>query len=233
MNIKLQQWIYPSILLFFSTGLLAAPPAFQARYSVIKSGMELGEMKANLVYSANSYTYLKQTQANGIAALLSGDTLTERSSGTKQGAQLASQQYLHHHKNRRKDRRDQFSFVTPTQVKGRYKDKNYELTVPNSTIDPALLELKIMDDLTANRPLNYRITEKGELKDYRFQRQGRETLSLPAGQYECEKIQMVRDGGERTTTIWLAPELNYVPVQIRHNEKGDVVETRLKGYTAR
>ncbi len=219
--------------LLISQNLLAAPQAFQASYAVMKSGMTLGDMKANLVYSNHRYTYLKQTKANGIAAFISGDTLTERSNGTKRGSTLIPQQYLHHHKNKRKDRRDQFSFTTPTQVKGQYESEAYSLTVPHSTIDPALLELRIMDDLKANRPLNYKVTEKGKLKDYRFQHLGKETLSLPAGKYECEKIRMIRNNGERTTTIWLAPELDFVPVQISHNEKGSVIETRLKSYNAR
>lgn len=219
--------------LLISQSLLAAPQAFQASYTVMKSGISLGDMNANLVYSNNQYTYLKQTKANGIAAFLSGDTLTERSSGVQQGALLNAQQYLHHHKNKRKDRRDQFSFVTPTQVKGQYKEDSYSLTVPNGTIDPALLELRIMDDLKANRPLNYRVTEKGKLKNYQFQRLGKEMLSLPAGKYNCEKIRMVRDNGERITIIWLAPELDFVPVQISHNEEGSVIETRLKSYQAR
>ena len=222
------------LLMFLLTGAAnAAPAAFQASYSVIKSGLSLGEMKASLIYSGNQYTYLKQTKANGLAALLSGDTLTERSQGEKQGHQLSSKNYLHHHKNRRKERRDQFNFSAPTQVQGNYKGTAYTLSVPNGTVDPALLELQIMDDMRASRPLNYRITEKGQLKDYRFRKMGKETLNLPAGTYDCEKIEMIRDNGTRTTTIWLARELNYLPVQIRHNEKGDVIETQLTNYKAR
>ena len=222
------------LLMFLLTGAAnAAPAAFQASYSVIKSGLSLGEMKASLIYSGNQYTYLKQTKANGLAALLSGDTLTERSQGEKQGHQLSSKNYLHHHKNRRKERRDQFNFSAPTQVQGNYKGTAYTLSVPNGTVDPALLELQIMDDMRASRPLNYRITEKGQLKDYRFRKMGKETLNLPAGTYDCEKIEMIRNNGTRTTTIWLARELNYLPVQIRHNEKGDVIETQLTNYKAR
>ena len=222
------------LLMFLLTGAAnAAPAAFQASYSVIKSGLSLGEMKASLIYSGNQYTYLKQTKANGLAALLSGDTLTERSQGEKQGHQLSSKNYLHHHKNRRKERRDQFNFSAPTQVQGNYKGTAYTLSVPNGTVDPALLELQIMDDMRASRPLNYRITEKGQLKDYRFRKMGKETLNLPAGTYDCEKIEMIRNNGTRTTTIWLAGELNYLPVQIRHNEKGDIIETQLTNYKAR
>ena len=47
------------LLMFLLTGAAnAAPAAFQASYSVIKSGLSLGEMKASLIYSGNQYTYL-------------------------------------------------------------------------------------------------------------------------------------------------------------------------------
>lgn len=219
-----------SAMLVVSTapvGVQAAPPAFQASYSVVKSGLSLGEMQLSLAYSNAGYTYQKITKANGLAAMISGDVLTERSNGLKQGMQLRPQTYLHHHKNRRKDRRDQYSFTTPTQVSGAYDNKPYTLNLPAGTIDPALLELRLMEDVAANRPLKYNVTEKGKVKNYQFQRLGKETINVPAGEFSCEKIQMTRDGGERQTTLWLAPELGYAPAQIRHNEEGDIIEARL------
>ena len=220
-------------LVSFTGSLHAAPNSFQANYSVIKSGISLGDMQANLSYSNDRYTYLKKTQANGIAAFLSGDTLTERSSGLKQGEQLRSENYSYHHKNKRKDRLDQFTITQQTQVKGQYNNEAYSLTVSPDTVDPALLELRLMGDMAHNRPLNYRVTEKGKVKTYQFQRQGNEKLNLPAGQYDCIKIHMARDDDNRSTTIWLASELGYLPVKIRHDEKGDVIETALKSYQAR
>ncbi len=221
------------ILILISATASAAPQAFQARYAVLKSGLSLGEMQASLNYTGEQYTYTKQTKASGLAALLSGDTLTESSRGTYKNQQFSSQHYLHHHKSHRKDRRDQFSFTAPTQVKGQYKDSIYTLNVPVDTLDPALLELRIMGDIAEGKALHYRITEKGRLKDYHFRKLGRETLNLPAGRYECEKIQMVRDNGERTTTIWLAEALNYLPVQIRHSDDGDIIETQLMSHQPR
>lgn len=211
----------------------AAPTAFQAQYAVQKSGMTLGTMQATLSYSGNTYTYQKSTKTNGLAALLSGDTLNERSQGSKQGVQLSSNQYLHHHKSKRKDKRDQFSFTTPTQVQGQYKDQAYQLQVPAGTVDPALLELHVMDDIATNRPLNYNVTERGKLKQYQFQKLGQETINVPAGQYQCEKVQVVRDGGKRQTVLWLAPALNYALVQVRHTDDGDVIQTQLQSYQAR
>lgn len=204
----------------------AAPPAFQVTYSVEYSGLTLGNMQSNLSYSGNNYTYQKSAKANGLAALVSGNTINERSTGVKQGSQLKSTSYLYDFKSKRKTRKDQFT-INNTQVSGNYDNNAYSLTVPANTSDPMLVELKIMDDLAANRPLNYQVTEKGKLKTYQFKRLGKEKISTPAGDYNAEKIQMVRTDDERETTFWLAPELNYLPVQAEHNEKGDVVKSRL------
>nr|HPQ94921.1 DUF3108 domain-containing protein [Thiolinea sp.] len=154
-----QNLLAGALLLSGSINLQAAPPAFQATYDINKAGLTLGTMTATLNYNGNQYVYLKQSKANGLAALLSGDNLTERSDGSRNGAQLQSRQYLHQHKSRSKNQRDQFSFNTPNQVSGQYKNEAYQLQVPTGTVDPALLELRIMDDLKTGHPLHYAVTE--------------------------------------------------------------------------
>jgi len=217
-------------LLFTATTALAAPTAFQATYAVSLGGMTLGEMNASLKYSANGYSYQKLTKANGLAAILSGDTLTERSNGSKSGTQLLPQSYLHHHQNKRKDQREEFSFTTPTQVQGQYDGHAYQLTVPSGTVDQALLELHLMDDLPAGKPLNYQVVDRGKLHDYHFQKLGQETVAVPAGQYPCEKVQVTDN--DRETTLWLAPTLGYAPVKVRHTGDGDAIETSLIRFQA-
>lgn len=209
---------------------VAAPDPFQASYTVTAKGLDMGVMTASLRYNGDTYIYQKLTQANGLAALLSGDTLTERSTGKKNGENLIPDHYLHHHKNKRKDKKDEFSFVTPTQTSGTFDGKAYQLTVPNGTLDMATLELSLMDALAADKPLDYHIVSRGKLQDYRFRKLGKETLSVPAGEYECDKVEVVHDSGESQTTLWLAPKLHYAIVQVRHKEDGDTIETRLKQF---
>lgn len=206
----------------------AAPPAFQASYTVTAKGIDMGIMTASLRYDGNTYTYQKLTKANGLAALLSGDTLTERSTGNKNGEDLIPAHYLHHHQNKRKDKKDEFSFVTPTKAEGTFAGNAYQLAVPAGTLDAAVMELRLMDALATSKPLDYKVVSRGKLQDYRFRKLGKETIKVPAGEYECEKVEVVHKGGERQTTLWLAPKLDYIIVQVKHNEDGDVIETRLK-----
>lgn len=223
-------WIVSAALALTTSTSVAAPDAFQASYIVSAKGLDMGIMKVSLRYDGETYTYQKTTQANGLAALLSGDTLTERSTGKKQAAQLIPEQYLHHHKNKRKERKDEFHFTTPTQVEGTLDGNAYQLSVPTGTLDMAALELHVMEALATNQALNYHLVSKGKLRNYRLRKLGKETIEVPAGSYDCEKVEVLHDNHERQTTLWLAPKLDYAIVQIRHKEDGDVIETRLNHY---
>ncbi len=226
--------LLPALTLILAPALgLAAPVPFQASYAVSVNGMTLGSMDSSLKYTATGYTYQKLTKANGLAAMLSGDTLTERSTGSKQGEQLSAQHYLHHHKSKRKDRRDEFTFTSPTRVTGQYESKPYDLSAPADTIDSALLELRLMDDLASGKPLNYQVASRGKIKPYRFQKLGTETLETPAGSYECEKVQVTADDGKRQTTVWLAPSLHYHIVRAAHRDDDEVIEVTLTRHQAR
>jgi hypothetical protein len=219
-------------LLLSSVAAYAAPPAFNANYTVSKSGVTLGNMSASLSYNGSSYSYQKLSKANGLAAMLSGDTLTERSSGTKQGETLISKHYFQQHKNKRKNRTEDFSF-NGGRVSGSFDGRAYQLSVPANTLDPALMELRLMDDLAAGKPLSYKVVDKGELRAYQFRKLGKETVSTAAGSYACEKVQVSRNNGERQTTLWLAPELNYAIVKVVHNEEGSLIQMQLNSYTPR
>lgn len=224
--------VLASVLSLTSLQAEAALNAFQATYSVANSGLTVGETNSSLSYNGTNYTFQKTTKANGVAALISGDSLIERSMGLKQDDKLQTQQYLYQHKSRRKAKLDQYQFISDTEIQGKLDQTAYTLKVPKGTIDPALIELLLMEDVAANRPLNYSITERGKLKTYQFQRLGKETITTPLGKYTCEKVQMTRDNGERQTTLWLAPELAYLAAQIQHNEKGNITQAQLTKYQA-
>lgn len=224
--------VMAGLLSIISLQAEAAVTAYQASYSVANSGLTVGDTNVSLSYSNNGYIFQKQTKANGMAALLSGDTLTERSMGSKQGDQLQTQQYLYQHKSRRKAKTDQYTFTNATQVKGNLDNTAYTLKVPVGTIDPLLIELRLIEDVAANRPLKYSITERGKLKTYQFQRLGKEIITTSLGKYTCEKVQMTRDNGERQTTLWLASELGYVAAKIQHNEKGNITEAEITKFKA-
>ncbi|MCK4587906.1 MAG: DUF3108 domain-containing protein, partial [Gammaproteobacteria bacterium] len=69
------------------------------------------------------------------------------------------------------------------------------------------------------------VADGGKLKSYDAVIQKTETIETPAGEFET--IRVNRDDGKRVTTLWCAPDLNYLPVRIEHYKKGD---TKVNAY---
>ncbi|HHC75002.1 MAG TPA: hypothetical protein ENK78_08005, partial [Thiothrix sp.] len=69
------------LLLCLSTNVWALPNAFKAHYSVESKGLSLGNISSELHYKDKQYDYQRTTQATGLAALFSGDRLSEHSKG--------------------------------------------------------------------------------------------------------------------------------------------------------
>ena len=223
-----------ALFLLMSTQAYALPKAFSAKYNVTKSGLSLGTMQSSLSYQGNQYHYHKKTVAKGLAAILSGDVLIENSDGIVRSELFVAKNYLRHHKSKRKDKKDNFRFNSPTSVQGSYEGKAYHVTVPNGTTDLTSLELQLMQSFaTGKQQASYHIVDRGKLKNYTFKKLGTENINLNAGSYLCEKVQVARKNGNRKTTLWLAKELDYFPVRIQHNDNGDILEAKMTSYKAR
>lgn len=68
------------------------------------------------------------------------------------------------------------------------------------------------------------------LQTWQFQVQAFETLDLPAGSIQSLRLQRLpQPGDEEQTDIWLAPDMGFVPVRIRMQERnGDHLDLTLK-----
>ena len=217
-------------LLLFGQSIHAMPTALTASYSVYKSNMNLGDMKLSLTYSGNQFHYYKQTKATGFAALITKAKIVEKVDGSFAGNQLKPLTYYFLQQTRKGSRSEKTRF-NRNIAQGTYKDKKFNLKLPNGTLDRASLELALANDINHNKPrLTYNIMERGELKKYVFSRQGQEKLTTPAGDFTTVKVKVVRAGNKRSTMFWLAKELDYMPAKIVHREKKDVITTIIKSH---
>jgi len=231
------QYLHKSILvfiiaslLFFTQASFALPPAFQADYSVSKGRLHLGNLHASLTYSGNQYSYQKNTRATGLAALLTGIKITENTNGKIIGQSIKPDTYLFNQSRRNKSRIDKVTFSGNKAV-GSYKGRPYQLSITPDTHDRASLELVLARDLSQNKKnLHYPVVTRGEKTQYNFQILGQEKINTPAGIFNTTKVKVKRSGNKRDTTFWMAKELGYIPVKIRHREKGDTITSVLKQY---
>lgn len=208
----------------------ALPDAFTADYSVERGSMTLGNLHASLKYTGNNYLYSKYTKATGVAALLTGIKITENTNGQLSGLEVIPKNYFFNQSRRSKSRIDKAEF-TGRKAIGSYKDDPYNVVIPIGTQDRASLELVLARDIAQNKAqLKYNVFERGIVKQYSFQKMGNEQIQTPAGEFTATKVRVVRDSNKRETIFWLAKKIDYLPVKVKHTEKGEVITTVLKRY---
>ncbi|MEO0423842.1 MAG: DUF3108 domain-containing protein [Pseudomonadota bacterium] len=103
---------------------------------------------------------------------------------------------------------------------GAARDADGKLTLASAPLDP-------------DRGYRFRVLERGQLRDYYARLVGEEALDGPEGDpVETLVFEHRRDGSSRTTTFWLAPSLDYLPIQIqqRKHDKKPHLRAVLKDY---
>ncbi|MFI0459136.1 MAG: DUF3108 domain-containing protein, partial [Candidatus Thiodiazotropha endolucinida] len=77
--------------------------------------------------------------------------------------------------------------------------------------------------------ISYQVADGGKIKRYRFLVEGEEDIETPFGQINCLRVRRSKESRKPDYTIWFAPALGYLPVQIERKRSGRlyrmVVET--------
>ena len=216
--------------LLLSQPSFALPSALTANYSVYKGSLYLGDMTSTLRYAKNQYHYYKNTKAKGFAALITKAVIKEKVDGSFKGDRLTPIKYYFLQSTRKNSRTENTHFAG-LNAKGSYKNNHYNVKLPQGTLDRASLELALATDISKKKAvLSYNVMERGKLKKYNFRRLGEEQLTTSNGTFTTTKVSVVRADNKRSTTFWLAKELDYMPVKIIHKEKNDVITTVIKSH---
>ncbi|MCK9563001.1 MAG: DUF3108 domain-containing protein [Bacteroidales bacterium] len=80
--------------------------------------------------------------------------------------------------------------------------------------------------------LSYTVIHRGRLREYTYEVLNQSVdLDTPLGTLSTIKVERVRENDDRETVLWLAPELNYLPVQLMQVEDGETYEMTIKSFT--
>jgi len=80
----------------------------------------------------------------------------------------------------------------------------------------------LQDALQNGQPwpdMNYQVADGGRIKNYNFKITGEEFIDTPVGRIRTVKAIRLREGGERSTTFWLAPNYEFLLVRLLQIEK--------------
>lgn len=103
-------------------------------------------------------------------------------------------------------------------------EESETLPLKERVVDPLSLHLLVMWDMQQDQtPRQYTLISGVRLKDYTINMEGEETLQTPVGDLRTLRVRSsrVKAGSDRVTKLWLAPELDYLPVQMVHENDGE------------
>lgn len=201
-------------------------PPFTALYRLYINELPIGHQELTLLPNEDgSYRYTAKTDSIGIAAFLRDDSLNELSTFRYRNQRIQPQDYEFHHVREGHERHVRIHFDWDTNtVTNDIQGDRWQMDIPDNALDKLVVQLAMILDLQqGRRDMEYAIADGGKLKTYRFKVREAETVRTPAGKFEALKLERLRADQDRTTYIWAAPELDYLPVQIKQIEHEDNV----------
>jgi hypothetical protein len=92
------------------------------------------------------------------------------------------------------------------------------------TQDDLSVQIAVMVELLAGRtPDQFLLIDKNSVREYRYTREGEESLSTPLGKLDTVIFRSQKTGSPRVTRFWCAPSRGYIPLRVEQT-KGDEVQ---------
>ena len=108
-------------------------------------------------------------------------------------------------------------------------DDEWQDDIEGEVMDELLSQLRLaMAVRDGQTEMEFTVVEgDGEREVYRFEVQGTDRIETNAGTFDAVKVQRVGGSERRTTTMWFAPELEYIPVVVKqeHVERENYTAT--------
>ena len=216
-----------TLLTLINSGHAAGlPEKFDATYILSVGPLELAEMTRKLYPKGDgSYVYESKSKSIGYARWFTKSTLTERSEWRYENQQLRPLIYSYDRTgDSKKERHLKLIFDWQSRRITDITNKEpWKLVLTNGTQDKLLYQLALVNDLQQGKrtKLEYNVADDGTAKITTFEIVGEERIQTALGEFDTLKLQT---SGTRTTTLWCAKKLNYLPVLIeQHDERGSAL----------
>jgi hypothetical protein len=235
-------WLVPAtwILIAFAAGGAARGEqqlsTYQASYDVAYKGRRLGVTEFSVTYddASDSYVFESRTTARGIARLLRPNTVIERSRFKLRDGTV--EPIAFHFEDGSRSGGDNVDIAFDWQSRTASitsADGVANFPLRPGVLDRASLQAALMHDLKRRRdPGPYVLVDGDSLKTYSYSPGERRAVETPAGSFDALALTQEREGSSRTTLLWVAPDLSYLPVKIEQYRDGEVqTSLTLTSYT--
>jgi len=195
---------------------------FIAEYNIIHKADLVGKGIRQLKWlESGRYEFSYNTQ---IDWLIFSDTRKEASTVSFDDNQVVPSQYVYDRKGTGRDKKYKWLYDIKNNQATNFskkKQKELEIEFPKNIQDKLSYHLQHRINLINNtnqKQYSYPVIgTSGKVRDYAFEYAGEEELMLPIGLIKTIKFK--REKNKRSTTVWFAPDLNYLLVKI-YQQKG-------------
>ena len=146
---------------------------------------------------------------------------------------ITSQGYSRQYKILGISQNSSISFNPATKLINTSKDKTKrQFAWKPGVLDDLNAELQVREDLKKGKlQASYPIADQKDVTDRQFVNEGNMKVTVPAGTYDTVKVRLKHSKNDKNTIFWLAPSLDYLPVQMSHEDNGSIYTLKLKNYS--
>ena len=211
-------------LLFYSLGW-SIPSEFQAIYNAQLKQVDGQVMMTLKKEQDNLYSYEIITRPSGFWRVIIDGSIREKSTFVFNDGLVQSKTYELTDTIRSKPRQSLAIFDWDNLLlSGNYKDRKFELPLNIDVIDRATLQIAIIaNNQGPNLSSDYYILDRDKVLKVQVNKKDTVNVRVPFGEFEPIEIQHRSEQSEITNSLWLAPELGYIPIKIAQKEDGKIV----------
>ncbi len=216
----------------FGTALAGDLAPHKAQYKV-KVSVVSGKLNTELRATDGGYTANHVIRPTGLSRVITSGKMnvTAEFATGPDGVRPVT---FHEIDTIRDDPETRLSFDWSTnQVSGTVGSEEVTLQLDGIAHDGVSIQYALMHDLLYAEPAEtYVLFDVGKLRVADVKRAGEKTVKTKAGRFDVIGISHQRKGSSRVTTMWCAPELDYLPVIIEQHRKGKLnFRATLTSYT--
>jgi hypothetical protein len=102
------------------------------------------------------------------------------------------------------------------------------MAMTQQAFDDLSLEAQIRQELLNGKfSGSYNMAKKNKIEPTPFKRSGNTKITVPAGTFDTVRVDRIHDDDSRSTSFWLAPSLDYLPVKVSQINDGKKMDLEL------
>lgn len=196
---------------------------FEASYTWIWHGMTVALSTLRLERRDDTWVYRSKSEPRGLGRMMS-ERPTQESvlRVTEAGTQPLTYRADDGTPATKRDADVRFDWLRG-RVTGVYEDAPVDMPVRPGLQDDLSVQIALMVELLGGRtPDEFQLLDRNTVREYRYTREGEETVSTPMGAIATVVYRSQKQGSPRVTRFWCAPSRGYIPMRVEQKRKDEV-----------